>query len=491
MHHASPLDVTDASTSLPDAARLDASPPQTSELEAPFSLAPEQCRRARLARDARFDGRFFIGVVTTGIYCRPICPVMPPHEENVRYFGSAIAAAAAGFRPCLRCRPDSAPRSPAWRGTHTTLSRALALIDAGSLQRGSVAALCQRLGIGERYLRQLFQRHLGVSPKTYALYRQCLFAKQLLHDTALPITDIAYASGFGSLRRFNDAFQRQLHLSPSAVRRRRGDPQAPLTLTLTYRPPYAWSRLRHFHALHQLTGLEWIDDERFGRTFRLGAVTGHFTARHLPERHAFAVSLALSDLAALDEVVRCLRRLLDLDADTQTIEGHLAAALPGLTPRPGLRLPGVWDLFEAGVRAVLGQQISIAAATRLLQQLIDQLGEQDDAGRRRFPTPAAIAASDLAFLKLPGARRETLKRFATAYRDGELGDDPASWQRLKGIGPWTAKVAAFRGLSDPDVWLDGDVGLRRALAHQPQPLDPARAAPWRSYLTLQLWDTVI
>ncbi|WP_245392485.1 AlkA N-terminal domain-containing protein [Salinicola endophyticus] len=488
MHDASQLSMPKSS-----APELDAPRPNAPGLDAPFSLTPEQCRRARLARDARFDGRFFIGVVTTGIYCRPICPVTPPHEENVRYFGSAIAAAAAGFRPCLRCRPDSAPHSPPWRGTHTTLSRALALIDAGSLQHGSVAALCQRLGIGERYLRQLFQRHLGVSPKTYALYRQCLFAKQLLHDTALPITDIAYASGFTSLRRFNDAFQRQLHLTPSTLRRRRADPQAPLTLTLTYRPPYHWARLRHFHALHRLAGLEWIDDDSFGRTFRLGEVTGHFTARHLPERHAFSVSLALSDLSVLDTVVRCLRRLLDLDADTQTIEGHLAAALPGLALTPGLRLPGVWDLFEAGVRAVLGQQISIAAAVRLQQQLVDQLGEQDPAGRRRFPTPAAIAASDLAFLKLPGARRETLRRFATAYRDGELGDDPASWQRLKGIGPWTAKVAAFRGLSDPDIWLDGDVGLRRALAHQPQPqpLDPACAAPWRSYLTLQLWDTVI
>nr|WP_251976911.1 AlkA N-terminal domain-containing protein [Salinicola sp. S1-1-2] len=455
-------------------------------------LDPQQCRQARLSRDARFDGHFFIGVETTGIFCRPICPATLPQERNVRYFDSAVAAAGAGFRPCLRCRPDSAPESPAWQGPATTLQRALRLIDDGALQHDSLGALCERLGIGERYLRQLFQNRFGVSPKTYALYRQCLFAKQLLHQTTLPITDIAHASGFGSVRRFNDAFQRQMSLTPSAIRRRRTTATtSTLTLQLAYRPPYAWERLRHFHWLHRLQGLEWIDDKTFGRTFRLGKTTGAFSATHEPDAYRFRITLTLSDLRQLNPVVRRIRRLLDLDADTATIEAHLARSAPALALTPGLRLPGVWSLFEAGVRAILGQQVSVAAATRLLQQLVDQLGETDDEGRRRFPTAAAIAASPLDFLGLPDSRRQTLRRLAIAYDNATVGDDVQQWLALKGIGPWTVSTAALRGLGEPDVWLAGDVGLKRAIASLDAPLDPGQASPWRSYLTLHLWDQIL
>lgn len=467
-------------------------------------LDPAQCRQARLARDARFDGRFFIGVRTTGIYCRPICPATLPQERNVCYFDTAIAAAGAGYRPCLRCRPDSAPGSFAWRGVETTLTRALRLIDEGALQGAGIGELCQRLGIGERYLRQLFQRRFGVSPKTYALYRQCLFAKQLLHQTSLPVARIAYASGFSSLRRFNDAFRRQMTLSPSDIRRTHAaSDTVALTLKLAYRPPYDWTRLRHFHRLHVIDGLEWIDEQAYGRTFRLDDATGTFTAVHDAEHHCFAVTLTLSDLGKLDPVVQRIRRVLDLDADLAAIEDYLGARLPELELHSGLRIPGLWDLFEAGVRGILGQHVSIAAATRLIQRLVDELGEHDaenerDIGnerdaehRRRFPTPAAVAGSDLAFLGMPESRRETLRRFASAYRDGELDDNPDTWTQLKGIGPWTAAVVRFRGLGDPDVWLAGDVGIKRALAKQDAPLDPQAASPWRSYLTLQLWNAVI
>lgn len=456
-------------------------------------LDPQQCRQARLARDARFDGRFFVAVTTTGIFCRPICPAIPPQERHVRYFESAIAAARAGFRPCLRCRPDSAPDSPAWQGAQTTLTRAMRLIDEGALQRGSVVELCERLGIGERYLRQLFQRGFGVSPKAYALYRQCLFAKQLLHQTSLPVTDVAYASGFASLRRFNDAFKRQMALTPSDIRRSRGagSQQARLTLKLAYRPPYRWERLRHFYARHLIEGLEWVEEHAFGRTLRWGTTTGHFTAIHDARHHRFEVALELSDLGSLNAIVRQIRRLLDLDADTQTIESHLARCAPSLPLVAGLRLPGLWDVFEAGIRAILGQQVSIAAANRLIQQLVDRLGEPDEQGRRRFPTPAAIAASDLAFLKLPAGRRETLRCLARATLAGDIADEPSAWTRLKGIGPWTADVAAFRGNSHPDIWLGSDLGVRRALAQLESPLDPALASPWRSYLTLQLWNGIL
>ncbi|XKE46158.1 helix-turn-helix domain-containing protein [Halomonas organivorans] len=450
-------------------------------------LDPAQCRQARLARDARFDGRFVVGVTTTGIYCRPICPAIPSREGHVRYFASALAAAEAGFRPCLRCRPDSAPDSPAWRGTHTTLERALRLIDEGALQAGTLTELCERLGIGERYLRRLFERHLGVSPKAYAQHRQCLFAKQLLHQTTLPVTDIAYASGFRSLRRFNDAFRERIGLAPRDLRRRAGKTDEDLTLWLAYRPPYAWEVLRDFHASRAIEDLEWVGERHYGRRIRWGEARGEFTAEHVPERHAFRVRLALDDLRALAPVVRRIRRLLDLDADTATIEAHLGRALPGLELIEGLRLPGVWSPFEAGVRAILGQQVSIVAARRLVSRLVAELGEPAGDNRRHFPTARAIAGSDLACLAMPGARRDTLRRFAAWYAGDEASDEPTDWTALKGIGPWTANYAALRGTGAPDVWLDGDAGVRRAL-HRLDGADPARAAPWRSYLTLQLWS---
>ncbi|QFU02876.1 DNA-3-methyladenine glycosylase 2 [Halomonas sp. THAF5a] len=451
-------------------------------------LDPAQCRQARLARDARFDGRFFVAVTTTGIYCRPVCPATPPLERNVRYFANSLAAAEAGFRPCLRCRPDSAPDSPAWRGTDTTLERALRLIDDGALRDGSLGELCDRLGVGERHLRRLFRKRLGVSPKAYAQHRQCLFAKQLLHQTTLPITDIAYASGFRSLRRFNDAFLTRIGLAPRTLRRRAGDPGEGLTLWLAYRPPYAWPALRDFHAGRAIEGLEWVGEAHYGRHIRWGEAKGRFTAEHVPQRHAFRVRLALDDLRALSPVVRHIRRVLDLDADTATIESHLADAFPGIDLVEGLRLPGIWSPFEAGVRAILGQQVSVAAARRQVITLVDELGEPaGDAAGHHFPVPRAIADSELTFLGMPGARRGTLKRFAAWYVDAEAADEPSRWTALKGIGPWTADYATMRGTSHPDVWLGGDLGVQRALPAL-NGAEPADAAPWRSYLTFQLWS---
>ncbi|MCK2184122.1 DNA-3-methyladenine glycosylase 2 family protein [Halomonas getboli] len=454
-------------------------------------LDPAQCRQARLARDARFDGRFVVGVTSTGIYCRPICPAIPSKDTRVHYFDTPLAAAEAGFRPCLRCRPDSAPDSPAWCGTRTTLERALRLIDDGALRDGSLGDLCQRLGVGERHLRRLFHDGLGVSPKAYAQYRQCLFAKQLLHQTTLPITDIAYASGFRSLRRFNDAFVTRIGLAPRELRRRRDASPAgePLTLWLAYRPPFAWPALRDFHAGRAIPGLEWVGEAHYGRHIRWGSASGSFTAEHVPEHHAFRVRLMLDDLRALSPAVRRIRRVLDLDADTATVEAHLADAFPGLALVEGLRLPGLWSPFEAGVRAILGQQVSTDAARSLVTRLVEALGEPAGHGHH-FPTPAAIAGSELDELRMPGARKATLRRFASWYADGEADDDPQAWTALKGIGPWTANYAALRGTGAPDIWLDGDAGVRRALPRL-EGEDPARGAPWRSYLTLQLWSQAL
>ncbi|SHE44957.1 DNA-3-methyladenine glycosylase II [Modicisalibacter ilicicola DSM 19980] len=450
-------------------------------------LDRETCHQARLSRDARFDGHFFTAVKSTGIYCRPVCPATPPQEHNVAYFTTAVEAAQAGYRPCLRCRPDSAPGSPAWKGVDTTLERALRLINEGALQEGTLAQLSDRLGISDRYLRRLFQKRFGVAPKTYALYQQSLFAKQLLHQTRLPITEVAYASGFRSIRRFNDCFRQQIGLNPSQLRRYASPDSSELILTLAYRPPFAWDRLHRFLARRLIHGQEWLGDDFYGRTFTWRKAKGHFTATHAPRHHCFRVALAIDDLSVLQGVVGNIRRLLDLDADTRAIERHLNTVAPGLPLVEGLRLPGMWDLFEAGVRAILGQQISELAARRLVQNLVDALGDPLGDHQRLFPTPESIAGSDLAFLKMIAARRDTLRCYAEWYRDSEAPQDAEQWLTLKGIGRWTVDYARLRGISDPDIWLSGDLVVKKAMDALGN-ASPADAAPWRSYLTLQLWS---
>jgi len=457
------------------------------------TMDAETCRRARLARDPRFDGRFFVAVKTTGIYCRPICPAPAPMEKNVCYFDSAVAAAAQGYRPCLRCRPDSAPASFAWKGTDTTLERALKLIDNGALMEGSVERLSERLGIGPRYLNKLFQAKLGTGPKQYALYQQLLFAKSLLQQTPMPVTEIALAAGFGSVRRFNDCFARSLRLTPSALRRQSGDNATGLTLLLSYRPPYAWPQLRDFLQARLIPGLEWCSEESYGRTFRWPQpddtyLEGSFTARHRPERCGFDVTLELTRPGPLLPVIRNIRRILDLDADIAQIDEQLKQ-LPGLAERiiPGLRLPGIWDPFEAGIRAVLGQQVSVAAARNLVSQVVDQVGPS--LGEHRlFPTPNELAKANLSFLKIPGRRRDTVTRLAEHCATARADSDPDEWEMLPGIGPWTVRYTRMRGLSDSDIWLGTDLGVKRALEREGLALEPTHASPWQSYLTFQLWN---
>lgn len=453
-------------------------------------------QQARLARDHRFDGRFFVAVKTTGIYCRPICPAPTPKEQNVRYFESAIAAANAGFRPCLRCRPDSAPASWAWKGTDTTLERALRLIDDGALITGSVTDLAARLGITSRYLGQLFQRSVGTSPKQYGLYQQVLFAKSLLQQTDMPITEVALASGFNSVRRFNDCFASVLQMTPRSLRRPASKQlrEPGIRLFLSYRPPYDWAALRAFLQTRLIETLEWCGDDHYGRTFRLAnGASGRFTARHRPERFGFDVSLQFSQPVPLLPVVRTIRRLLDLDADSSTIDAHLAPIQAEVGPeRPGLRLPGTWDAFEAGIRAILGQQISVVAARNLVRQLVAEQGEQlpgADNEHRLFPSPAALAHSDLASLKIPGRRRQTLIDLARFFvHEPEQAADPANWLALSGIGPWTVNYARMRGLGDSDVWLGSDLGVKKALGQAKGAWQPDDASPWQSYLTFYMWS---
>lgn len=445
-------------------------------------------QRARLSRDVRFDGRFFVAVTSTGIFCRNICPAPAPKEQNVQYYPSAVSALAAGFRPCLRCRPDSAPGSPAWRGTDATVKRALSLIEQGALQQAGLPQLATRLGVSERYLRQLFSAELGMAPKRYALLQQLLLAKQLLQSSALPISSVALASGFQSIRSFNAQCKAVLKLTPGEIRKRQIAPSTSIELYLSYRPPYAWQPLRDFLRQRQIAELEWSGEDYYGRTFRYQQAVGTFTLYHQPQQYRFRLELQLDKLAMLQPVLQNIRRIFDLDVDITQVEQDLAPQLAQLSSTvTGLRLPGLWDPFEAGVRAILGQQVTVRAAHQLVQQLVQQLGDQV-AGQRLFPTPQAIADSELTFLKMPQARRDTLRGFSRYMQHSKALEDISAWQALKGIGPWTCQYARMRGLSDPDIWLAGDAGVKNALKHGAISFSAEAGRPWRSYLTLQLWQ---
>lgn len=453
-------------------------------------LSNEIYKKARLAKDARFDGKFFTAVKTTGIYCRSICPVKPPKEKNVAYYHSAIECGLAGFRPCLRCRPDSAPDSPAWKGVNTTLDRAIKLINQGALQQGTLAQLSERLGISDRYLRQLFTQIIGTSPKCFAQYQQCLFAKKLLHQTKLPIHQIAIASGFNSVRRFNDCFKSQLQLTPSQMRKSNEDntPANTLTLTLHYRPPYNWHFIQQNLAARCVDKLEWCDDDNYGRTFTWLDCQGTFNVTHDETAHCFYVALSLDKLEHLSPIISNIRRILDLDVDAQVVEDNLLSCLPeSFNFRSGIRLPGIWHVFEAGIRAILGQQISVTAARTLISQLVEHLGVNYQ-HNKLFPTPEAIAQDELKFMKIPGSRKQTLRNLAVHFIEHESALNPDTWLTLKGIGPWTVNYATMRGLSNPDIFLGGDLGVKKALKHTHEAFDPSLASPWQSYLTYQLWS---
>ncbi|MCL1146759.1 helix-turn-helix domain-containing protein [Shewanella marinintestina] len=485
----------------------------------------QACRKARLARDPRFDGQFFTGVLTTKIYCRPICPAVSPKEQNVRYFDTALQAANAGLRPCLRCRPDSAPQSYAWKGTQTTLDRAKGMIDSGvisGLDGLSVESLASRLGISSRYLRKLFQDKLGTSVKSYAQYQQLMLAKQLLHQTKLSISQVAFAAGFNSIRRFNEVFQQVLQLTPSDLRKgasfisleNKTEPlekkgRIALNLQLSFRPPLSWSQQHHFYQVRAVQNMEWLDDElSYGRSFTINEASGYFTAKLDASANLFNVEIVLeneSGLVQLGAIINAIRRVLDLDANIGQIDDVLKTIEPlAEQMTEGLRLPGVWSAFEAGCRAVLGQQVSIVQASKLLNQLVLAYGEERVIGDKRvklFPTAKAIANAELTELKMPGARKKALNGLGQ-FLDEHPEAEPDLWLSIKGIGPWTVAYAKMRGLSDPKVLLCGDLVVKkRVLALYSQGADSPTldyesisqqlaqlSAPWGSYLTFQLWN---
>jgi len=477
-----------------------------------MELKPAICYQAMLARDGRFDGRFFTAVRTTGIYCRPICPARAPRPENCIFLPTAAAAQEAGFRPCLRCRPETAPGLGAWRGTSNTVSRALTLIDAGALDGSSVDALAERLGVGARQLRRVFLCHLGASPVAVAQTRRVLLAKQLIHETELSMLEVALASGFGSVRRFNEVFQALFDRPPATLRRtRRDNPPgtSAITLSLGYRPPYDWDALLGFLAARAIPGVELVEHGTYRRTIELNGALGLIAVAHEPARCRLRATIRFPRTSALPVIIARLRQMFDLGADPAVIGaalsqdnrlGTLVAA------RPGLRVPGAWDGFELGVRAILGQQITVAAATRLAGRIVQEHGAPLAAGTigfgltHTFPQPEILAAAVLT--GMPSARAAaitTLARAAAANarlfeRGTNLAASVGQLRALPGIGEWTAQYIAMRAMREPDAFPATDIGLLRAMADQDGRPSAAtllaqaeRWRPWRAYAALHLW----
>jgi len=473
-----------------------------------MNLDLQVCSRARLTRDPRFDGKFFIGVVGSGVYCRSICPAPAAKEKNVRYFPSAAAAAEAGFRPCLRCRPESSPGTPAWLGTSNTVSRALRLIGESGLEDGGVEVLAGRLGVGARHLRRLFLKHLGATPMAVARTRRLHFAKKLIDETNLPMNQIALASGFGSVRRFNAGIRKAYRRTPTQIRRlaRQTEiqPDNHYLFRLHFRPPYHWQGMLDFLAARATPGVEVVEGCNYRRTISLRGRDGYFEVTLAEGRDALLLRIAFSDPQSLFFIVERVRSMFDLNADWAAIVQNLRSD-PVLCARvdadPGIRVPGCWNGFELAVRAILGQQITVKGATAMAGRMASRYGKpfSGAAGLTHiFPVPEVLANAPLGDIGLTGVRVETIRTLARAVCKGKIrfegGASTESFLNglceIAGIGKWTAQYVAMRALGEPDAFPSSDLGLLRATAlgnsHDLE-LRAEAWRPWRAYAAMYLW----
>ena len=480
-------------------------------------LDQDQCYVAVQSRDRRFDGWFVTAVRTTGIYCRPSCPAITPKRTNVDFFPTAAAAQQRGFRACKRCRPDASPGSPEWNVRQDVVGRAMRLIADGTVERDGVPGLARRLGYSERQLNRLMTEELGAGPLAIARAQRAHTARLLIETTDLTLTDVAFAAGFGSVRQFNDTIREVFATSPTDLRSRRaghgesrpapnapamvGSPTGAVSLRLPTRQPFAGVDVLAFLGQRALPGVESWDGTTYRRSLRLPGGHGVVSLRMAPE-HVDAV-VRLASWTDLSAAVQRIRRLLDLDADPEAVDAALSAesVMGHLVARnPGRRSPGSVDAFETSVRAVVGQQVSVAGARTVTARLVHAVGDRlqldDPELTHVFPGPDRIADADDAAFSMPGSRRSTLRGLAAAVADGSVVLDPGvdpdaartSLLELKGIGPWTADYVVMRGLSHPDVFLGSDLGVRHAIEHlAAAPPDPASWAPWRSYAVHHLW----
>ncbi len=484
------------------------------------NLDPDVCYRAVQTHDTRFDGHFFTAVHTTRIYCRPICPAKTPKRENCTFFPSAAAAQIAGFRPCLRCRPELSPDLFARVGTTATVSRALSLIAEGALDEGTVTKLAARLGVGDRHLRQLFTRDLGTSPIAVAQTRRLLFAKQLIDETSLSISDIAMAVGFSSIRRFNEVIQKTYQRLPRELRRHstisKDDVKIlEIKLKLPFSPPYNWTALIRFLASRSIPGLDSVGADFYRRTIAFDGLHGLIEVRPVKGYNYLVARICFPKVTLLAQIVERLRRMFDLRANVEVIATHLQRDLklrPAVNALPGLRIPGTWDHFELAVRAILGQQVSVAAATTLAGRLVKAYGEPlviegiswtvPDL-RFVFPRPEVLAEADLTKLGITRPRALAIASLAAAVAQDNhllnhfqnLEDAIQMLCQLPGIGEWTAHYIAMRALREPDAFPATDLALLRSMEKLGHPVTKAQLLetsqtwrPWRAYGAMYLWS---
>lgn len=481
-------------------------------------LTGDACYQAMKSHDPRFDGHFFVGVASTGVYCRPICRVRLPKRQNCAFYPSAAAAEAAGFRPCLRCRPELAPGFAATEASAKLARSAARMIEDGVADDVDLAFVAQRIGITGRHLRRIFAEEFGVSPVQYAQTHRLLLAKRLLTDTPLPVAQIAFASGFSSVRRMNALFAGRYGFSPTRLRREgrsaASDDFDALNFVLPYRPPYDFTRVLAFLALRAMPGVEAVGPGVYRRVIRIGhettaANTGWLEVKHLPKRHALQLRFASSLAAAAQAILARAKQVFDVAADPREIGATLGPLAAGAE---GLRLPGAFDPFELAMRAILGQQVSVKAARTLAARFVETFGDPVatpfDALTRAFPTPLRVAQlrrDDIARLGVVGRRAQAMIALAEAFGSGAVdlasGAEPAQAIEtlcgIPGIGPWTAHYIAMRALAWPDAWPPRDVALLNALNLPNSAIGQRRAdvlaeawRPWRSYAVLHLWRTL-
>jgi AraC family transcriptional regulator of adaptative response / DNA-3-methyladenine glycosylase II len=482
-------------------------------------LNAEWCYAVIKSRDRRFDGKFFTGVKTTGIYCRPICPAVTPRAENVAFFNSAAAAEGAGFRPCLRCRPESAPGTPEWSGNSALVSRALGHLSNGLLDEHGVDELARRLNVGARHLRRLFAEEIGASPQAVARSRRVAFAKKLIEETSLPMSEIAFSAGFSSIRRFNDAFRHAYRRTPTELRRGGGaavgtagvERNGRLSLKLYYRPPYDWLSMMQFLSARAVPGLESVAGGTYRRSFALGDVAGQLEARPDEFEHRVILTVPLEGARFLMAIAERVRNIFDLNSDPAAIARHLGrdALLSGiLAEHEGLRVPGTWDGFEMVVRAIVGQQVTVKGARTLVGRLVRSFGRPmpEKVGANDgfvFPQPEALADAELERTGIIRSRANAIRSLARCVCEGTLSLETApslesgiaTLMALPGVGRWTAEYIAMRALREPDAFPVGDLGLRRSmekieglhLSEQEFEMRAENWRPWRAYAAIALW----
>jgi AraC family transcriptional regulator of adaptative response / DNA-3-methyladenine glycosylase II len=461
----------------------------------------DACYRAMLARDYRFDGKFFVGVKTTGIYCRPICPAKPK-RQNVEFFATGHSAEKAGYRPCLRCRPEAAPQSAAWMGTSAVVQRALKLIHDRETIDSDEEEFSGRFGVSARHLRRLFMDEIGKTPKQIASENRLNLARKLIVETALPIAEVGFAAGFSSVRRFNDAFRDRFKKPPSEIRRIRIPAGAPLILSLPYRPPFDFDGLLAFYARHSIEGLETFAAGRMTRIVSMDGKAGKISISNDGKRNRLLIEYGFPETAAIGSILNKVRRMFDLDSDPLLIANAMDADKAFArfhSKRPGIRIPTGWDPFETAIGTILGQLVSVSQGRKLVGDLVKLHGEPMDApsdGKPvlAFPSARKLARADLGRLGTTGKRKETLAAFAKEVASGNLSLEPtqsvedfkAKLLAIPGIGPWTADYMALRVLGHADAFPATDLILARALKiHSREAI--AKLSPWRGYAAILLW----